>query len=319
MKKVSLLFLLGVAACSPDFKYHAGAKMGMIERAYPAPGFVDFLAIDGDTAWTTNSGRVEQWTRDGLRSEVAIPRPCGTMAVLEGSLWVANCEDLNLYRVDTETATITAVIETGIAEPRGETNVVAGAGSVWVPSDAAGIISRIDPATNEVVASVEVAPGTFFLAFGFGSLWAVSSEKQMLQRIDPSTNSVSGTAELGNQPGFLTAGEGAVWVQEQQDGTVAKILPDELYVAARTKVGETLLYGDIDVGGGKVWLRTTEDQIFVTLDAESGEILGRYGEAVGSGAIRFTRDGVWTSAHDIDRISWWSNSAEKHADHAETY
>lgn len=308
MKRASLLFVLGVAACSPEPINNADQEVGLEERAYPAPGFVDFLAVDGETVWTTNRRRVEQWARDGLRSKVPIPGPCGTMVVHEASLWVANCEDLNLYRVDTDTATVTTVIETGIAEPRGETNVVAGAGSIWVPSDSAGIISRIDPATNEVVARIEVVPGTFFLAFGFDSLWAVSSERQLLQRIDPSSNSISGTAELGNQPGFLVAGEGAVWVQEQQDGTVAKILPDELSLAARTMVGETLLYGDIDVGGGKVWLRTTEDQTFVTLDAESGEILTRYGEAAGSGAIRFTEEGIWTSAHDIERMSWWSKS-----------
>ncbi|NNF94293.1 MAG: hypothetical protein HKM91_06840 [Altererythrobacter sp.] len=201
------------------------------------------------------------------------------------------------------------IIETGIAEPRGETNVVAGAGSIWVPSDAAGVISRIDPVSNEVVAEVGVVSGTFFLAFGFDHLWAVSSERQLLQKIDPSTNSVSGTVDLGHQPGFLVAGEGAVWVQEQKDGTVAKILPEALIVSERTKIGETLLYGDIDVGGGKVWLRTTEDQVFVTLDAESGEILEKYGDPAGSGAIRFTTAGVWTSAHDIERMSWWSNSA----------
>lgn len=311
VKKAILLFALGVAACSPEPENDADAEMILEERAYDAPGFVDFLAVDGETVWTTNRGRVEQWSLDGIKADVVIPGPCGTMAVLEASLWVANCKDLNLYRVDTQTATVSAIIETGIAEPRGETNVVAGAGSIWVPSDAAGIISRIDPSSNEVIAEVEVVPGTFFLAFGFDSLWAVSSEKQLLQRIDPATNSVSGTVELGNQPGFLVAGEGAVWVQEQKDGTVARILPETLAVSGRTKIGESLLYGDIDVGGGKVWLRTTEEQVFVTLDAENGAILERYGDPAGSGAIRFTKTGVWTSAHDIERMSWWSNSAEK--------
>ncbi len=309
MFRAVLLFLIGVAACSPHAETDIVSEMLLEERAYDAPGFVDFLAVDGKTVWTTNRGRVEQWSFDGLKADVAIPGPCGTMGVLETSLWVANCKDLNIYRVDTQTATVMTIIETGIAEPRGETNVVAGAGSIWVPSDAAGVISRIDPASNEVVARVEVVPGTFFLAFGFDHLWAVSSERQLLQRIDPSTNSVSGTVELGNQPGFLVAGEGAVWVQEQEDGTVAKILPDALTVSERTKIGDTLLYGDIDVGGGKVWLRTTEDQVFVALDAESGEILEKYGDPAGSGAIRFTTAGVWTSAHDIERMSWWSNSA----------
>ncbi len=279
------------------------------EKVIAVPGFVDFLTIDGDMVWATNRGRVEQFNTDGLVASVAIPKPCGTMALIAGSLWVANCEGANLYRVDTATAKVQTVIETGIAEPRGETNVVAGAGSVWVPSDAAGKIARIDPATNAVMATVDVVPKTFFLAFGLGALWAVSSDEQLLQRIDPATNTVTGSVKLGKQPGFLTAGEGAVWVQEQGDGTVARVDPETLAVTGRTKVGETLLYGDIDVADGKVWLRTTQDQTFVVIDAQTLEILGRVGRAEGSGAIRYTPRGVWTSAHDVLSINWWTRDA----------
>ena len=106
--------------------------------------------------------------------------------------------------------------------------------------------------------------------------------------------------------GFLAAGEGAVWVQEQGDGTVAKIDPATATVVSRTKVGDNLKYGDIDTGDGKVWLRTTDEQTFVILDAKSGEVLSRLGKAAGSGALRYTPDGVWTTAHDVHTLSWWS-------------
>ena len=177
-----------------------------------------------------------------------------------------------------------------------------------MPSDAEGKIARIDPETNEVIATVDVAPQTFFLAYGLDALWAVSSDGQSIERIDPATNKVTGSAELGKQPGFLAAGEGGVWVQEQGDGTVARIDPATVTVTGRTKVGDSLLYGDIDTGGGIVWLRTTDDQTFVAIDAETMEILARPGAAAGSGAIRYTPDGIWTSAHDIHSISWWSSA-----------
>jgi len=303
-----------VSACAPA-ESETDASNGPLEFAetvVEVPGFVDFLTIHGDTVWATNAdreaavGRVEQWSTEGLVATVEVPRPCGTMAYADGAIWAANCTDLNLYRINTETAEIDAILETGIAEPRGETNVVAGAGSVWVPSDAEGKISRIDPATNEVIATVDVVAGTFFLAFGMDAVWAVASGQNLLQKIDPATNEVVGSVELGAQPGFLAAGEGYVWVQEQGDGTVAKIDPDSVEVVARTEVGESLLYGDIDVGEGKVWLRTTEDQTFVVIDAETTEILARVGRPEGSGAIRYTPDGVWTSAHDVFSINWWT-------------
>ncbi len=306
-----VIALMSCTACVNDPAVQAGsgpAPLAFDEKIIAVPGFVDFLTVDDDTVWATNRGRVEQVSSDGVIKSVAIPKPCGTMALLAGSLWVANCVDANLYRVDTQTANVQAVIETGIAEPRGETNVVAGAGSVWVPSDAAGKIARVDPATNTVIATIDVAPKTFFLAYGLDVLWAVSSDERLLQRIDPATNTVTGSVELGNQPGFLTAGEGAVWVQEQGDGTVARVDPETVKVTGRTKVGETLLYGDIDAADGKVWLRTTQDQTFVVIDAQTLEILARVGRAEGSGAIRYTPAGIWTSAHDVLSVNWWTNA-----------
>lgn len=305
MKRPLFSSLFAAALCAGAPPQDSGS-IAFDERVIEAPGFVDFLTIDEDTVWATNRGQVEQWSTTGLVAKVELPRPCGTMAALAGSLWVANCNGGNLYRINMETAEVEAIIETGIAEPRGETNVVAGAGSVWVPSDAAGKIARIDPATNEVIAKVDVVEDTFFLAYGMGALWAVSSGSKLLQKIDPVTNTVVGSVELGEQPGFLAAGEGAVWVQEQGAGTVARVDPDSIEVLGRTKVGETLLYGDIDTGDGKVWLRTTEDQTFVVIDAATGEILARVGRAEGSGAIRYTPQGVWTSAHDVYSLNWWT-------------
>lgn len=223
---------------------------------------------------------------------------------------MADCKDRTLSRIDLKTAKITAVIPTGIGSPDGELNVAAGGGSIWVASDAKGVIARVDPASNRVTASVEVVPGSYYLAFGFGSLWAVSAARQTLQKIDPRTNAVVKTTSLGRMPGFLAAGEGAVWVQEQGDGTVARIDPKTGEVSGRVKVGETLKYGDIDTGGGKIWLRTTASQTFVVIDPKTLAVKARAGKASGSGALRYTPAGVWTSAHDIQTLSWWGNPAK---------
>lgn len=286
------------------------AAQAQEEQVLQVPGFADFLAVDGKSVWTTNAGRVERWSRKGKLAEVAMSKPCGAMAILGGSLWVADCKENALVRIDTRTARKIATIPTGLAST-GELNVVAGAGSIWVASDnIAGKVSRVDPATNAVIATIAVDPGTWYLAFGHGSLWAVSSDKQSIQRIDPQTNSVTKRTTLGKQPGFLAAGEGAVWVQEQGDGTVARIDPATGEISGRVKVGETLNYGDIDTGAGMVWLRTTEDQTFVAIDPQSMTVRARMGKAEGSGAIRFTRAGLWTSAHDVHTLTWWPKPAK---------
>lgn len=280
------------------------------ETVLSVPGYADFLVVDRTAVWVTNEGRVERWSKNGKLAEVAMSEPCGAMAIASGSLWVADCKDRTLIRIDLKTARKIATIPTGIANPKGELNVVAGAESVWVASDEEGAIARVDPASNHVVAKVRVDSGSYYLAYGFGSLWAVSASRQSLQKIDPRTNAVVKRADLGQSPGFMVAGEGAVWVQEQGDGTVARIDPQTVKVSDRVKIGETLKYGDIDVGGGKVWLRTTADQTFVVIDAKSMKIRARVGRSVGSGALRYTRAGIWTTAHDLHTVSWWRTPAK---------
>ncbi|MEW9857063.1 YncE family protein [Novosphingobium sp. M1R2S20] len=280
------------------------------EEVVPVPGFADFLAVDGNSVWVTNRGRVERWSREGKLAEVPMTRPCGTMSIAYGALWVADCQEKTLNRIDIKTAKRTHVIPTGIGSPDGEMNVVTGAGSVWVATDAEGAISRVDPETNSVVAKVKTKPLAVYLAFGEGALWAVSAKERTLERIDPSTNEVVATVPVGSQPGFLAAGEGSVWVQEQGDGTVAAIDPATNAVRGRVEVGKTLKYGDIDTGGGKVWLRTTEDQMFAVIDPKTLTVTARLGKPSGSGALRYTPAGVWTSAHDLHSLSWWSNPSE---------
>jgi DNA-binding beta-propeller fold protein YncE len=298
-----------VMAAGAGFALGTVASAAPVETVINVPGFADFLAIDGDSVWATNKGRVERWSKAGKRAEVAMTHPCGAMTISAGSLWVADCKEKTVNRIDIKTAKRTAIIKTGLASPDGEMNVASGAGSVWVASDKAGLVARIDPATNTVIASVKVEPGSCYLAFGEGALWVVSAGSRTVQKVDPTTNTTVKTTRLGKAPGFLAAGEGGVWVQEQGDGTVARIDPTTVEITGRVKIDETLKWGDIDTGGGKVWLRTTVGQTFVVFDPKSLSILARVGPAAGSGALRYTPDGIWTSAHDVHTLSWWADPA----------
>ena len=301
--------LWAVLAWSGSLALAPAAGAAPVETVIKVPGFADFLAVDGDTVWTTNKGRVERWSKAGKLAEVPLAGACGAMTISAGTLWVADCKAMTVNRIDIRANRVAAVIPTGLASPDGEMNVVSGAGSIWVASDKSGVIARIDPATNTVIASIKVEPGTSYLAFGEGALWAVSAPAQTVQKIDPGKNTAVATTRLGKAPGFLAAGEGAVWVQEQGDGAVARIDPATGGVTGRVKVDATLKWGDIDTGGGKVWLRTTAGQTFVVLDPKSLAILARVGAPVGSGALRYTPDGIWTSAHDVHTLSWWADPA----------
>ncbi len=308
---LGMALMAAAAAIASGNASAAPAPLASEDIVLTVPGFADFLAVDGENVWITNKGRVELWSRQAKLAEVAMAKPCGGMTVAFGSLWVADCQHRRVNRIDTGMSSFIAVIPTGLTTVTGgELNVVSGAGSVWAPSDDAGMIARIDPATNTVIASVKVDPGTTYLAYGEGALWAVSSKAQTVQKIDPATNRVVGKARLGKQPAFLAAGEGGVWVQEQGDGTLARVDPRTVEVTGRTKVGADWMYGDIDTGGGKVWLRTTADQVMVVVDPKSMAVLGRFGKPAGSGALRYVGPGLWTSAHDVHTLSWWGTGGK---------
>jgi len=280
-------------------------------RTIVLPGSADFFVADGAAVWVTNRGRIEKLDidHDGPVATVAIPSPCGVMALGFGSVWVANCRDASIYRVDLLTLSVTAVIPTGLADSEGELSLAAGAGSVWVLSDRAGVLSRIDPATNEVSARIAVAPLSYAAAFGFGSVWITntgdpaSSRAGTVQRIDPRTNQVVSTIAVGPTPRFLDAGEGGVWTLNQGDGSVSRIDPATNTVVATIMVpGADGDGGDIAVGAGRVWVRATKTLLSV-VDPATNAVTEQFGPPAGSGAVRVAGRHVWISAHDV-QTAW---------------
>jgi len=270
--------------------------------AIEVPDFGDFLTTDGDTVWMTNIKRIERWSIGGRTASVAVPRPCGAPVVAFEALWVTDCETKSLVRIDRRRATVTARIPTGIADPDGEMSLAAGAGAIWMATDPTGIVSRIDPAKNRVVATIKVAPESRGVAFGFGSAWVTNAKSASVQRIDVKSDRVVATIPVGKSPGFITTGEGAVWVQNQADGTVTRIDPKHDRVAATIKVGRDLIYGDIATGAGRVWVRTTGDQLLAVIDPWTNRIVARLGKPRGSGAVRYGGGRVWVTAHDVHRL-----------------
>jgi len=99
------------------------------------------------------------------------------MAIGFGSLWVANCKDGSLNRIDLEARRVSAVIPTGLADPDGELSIAVGAESVWLLTDERGVLSRVDPQTNRVSEQIKVAPYSYAAVFGFGSVWITNTGK----------------------------------------------------------------------------------------------------------------------------------------------
>lgn len=272
------------------------------------PGFTDFLVADGEAVWTTNEHRVEKLDREhpGPIATVIVPNPCGAMEIGFQALWVANCQDSSLYRIDLKSTRVTAVIPTGLADPNGELSVAVGAGSVWLLTDQNGVLSRVDPEQNRVSARIKVAAYSYAAAFGFGSVWITNTGKEnaangLVQRIDPDTNRVVATIPVGPTPRFLAVGEGAVWTLNQGDGSVTRIDPIWNKVVATIATGVEGPGGDIATRLGAVWVRASKVLLSV-IQPSTNLVIRRFGPTAGSGAVRIAGKFVWVTAHDTHTV-----------------
>jgi virginiamycin B lyase len=86
-----------------------------------------------------------------------------------------------------------------------------GEGTVWTLNQGDGSVSRVDPKTNRVVATIATGvPGTGGdIAVGEGSVW-VTMDEVPLMRIDVATNKVV-QQWLGPGGDSLRVGLGSVW------------------------------------------------------------------------------------------------------------
>jgi hypothetical protein len=143
-----------------------------------------------------------------------------------GSLWVEDTSSATVSRVSISTGKRTAAISVGFS-PYDATFAY---GAAWVTSNGSGELERIDPARNRVVKRWKLAQATGVVA-AFGSVWAAGPDGVI--RVDPATNALLATVQVDGGAGWTAATADAVWVTtptglariDPQTNTVAATVP----------------------------------------------------------------------------------------------
>jgi virginiamycin B lyase len=256
-------------------------------------GNPDWMAATADSIWVTSGKvnhviRIDQATNQAV-VVVTVHTPCSGLAVAFGSLWVPSCGDKSLVRLDQETGALQATVRVGPANDEG--SVTAGAGSVWIVTSDKGELTRIDGATNKVVAQIKLPAGSFNPLFAEGSVWVSSNAGNVLIRVDPATNKVVGSTAVGPMPRFLTYGEGSIWVLNQGDGTVSRVDARTGKLVATIAAGIPGEGGEIAFGAGSVW--ATEMEFPLTrIDASTNKVAAQWHGGAGD-SVRFAFGSVW--------------------------
>ena len=265
------------------------------DAVFEVPGNPDWITVD-ESVWISNYPkgsvtRLDPKTNKVLGVIATGSKPCSGLAAGFGSLWVPNCGDQNLARVDLKTGEVKTRIPIAIADSEG--GIATGAGSVWIVTDSKGTLARLDPDTDKVVASIPLPAGSYVPAFGEGSLWVTCTDKDVVSRIDPRTNLIVETIKTGKKPRFLTIGEGAVWVLNQGDGSVTRIDPATNKVVATIELGVPGDGGDISAGEGSVWVTSFEFPL-TRIDPVRNKVTHQFA-GPGGDAVRAGLGSVWLS------------------------
>jgi virginiamycin B lyase len=146
--------------------------------------------------------------------------------------------------------------------------------SVWISNKPKNNLTRIDPKTNRILATIttgkEPCAG---LAIGFGSVWVPNCGDQTISRFDARTAKLQATVPvtIADTEGTIAAGEGSVWMPTDASGAMAQIDPDTDKVVARIPVPAGSFAAV--VGEGAVWVTCTKSNLVSRVDPKSGKVI----------------------------------------------
>jgi hypothetical protein len=180
-------------------------------------------------------------------------------------------------------------------------------GSVWVLTldgeimgeDVPPSVQRIDPATNEIVASVEL-PGRLCQGIGASpeALWACGPDG--LVRIDPATNTVVAEVPFDAPLGIsrIAYGAGSVWAFATSTvgpDTVVRIDPATNAITATVPLGHVA--GTMAFGHDALWVTSPTDDVLLRIDPATNAVEPWATGVEGAGQVAVADDGVWVSLY----------------------
>ena len=267
------------------------------------------FAVTPDGVWVSNRAagtltRIDPKTNAMGTPIVVGKEPCFTVLSAFKSLWAPLCGGPGLARVDIPSSTESAAAGTKPAPPkppvvisvgiRSAGPIVTGTSSIWMITDTAGTLARIDPDTNAIVAEITVPAGSSAMAFGENSVWITSESKDILTRINGSTNVVTEHIKIGRGPSAVAVGDGAVWTLNAGDGSVSRVDPKTNKVTTTIKTGVTGKGGSIAVGEGSVWVSALGMPL-TRLDPVTNRMVQQF-SGPGGGALAVGLKSLWISA-----------------------
>ena len=203
-------------------------RSGRVLKTIDVGGEPGAIALGGGRVWIADeSGRgVTAVNSEGGRVyRRGLPPQTTRLRLAFGAhgLWVSIAGTGSVRRVDPADFIAGEPIRVG----RGPAGVTIADGFVWVANSRSGTVSKVDPATRQLLGDpIEVGGHPGGIDAGTSAVWVANAADDTVTRIDTETGEPKGAAiEVGPEPGAVAVGGDAVWVANNGDGTVTRIEP----------------------------------------------------------------------------------------------
>ncbi len=128
-------------------------------------------------------------------------------------------------------------------------------------------------------------------------VWVSNAPKNSVSRLDPKTNKVLATISVGKEPGSgLATGFGSLWVPNCGDGTISRVDLEKGEVTATFRCPVADSEGGLATGAGSVWAVKDSGDKLVRIDPAKNEIAAEIAVPAGSVAVAFGEGAVWVTS-----------------------
>lgn len=188
------------------------------------------IAYGAGAVWAINYKFVGETDHSTLtRVDTLTNRPSGSLRMVEptsvvagaGGVWVGTDISPIVYRIDP--ATVRVIAQVKVCGGRGGPQLAIADRAIWAANAACGTVSRINPRSGSVRATIKVCraldiqcggPIGLVLSSGGGYLWVFDEPgpHNRFARIDPGTGRVTPGPRIPTGVGPIQATAGSVWI-----------------------------------------------------------------------------------------------------------
>jgi len=185
---------------------------------------------------------------------------CAGVRATDGAIWVLLTKSLDgtvtsLARIDPATNQIAQTFDAG----NNASQFAITGDSLWVVTDPDGTVKRIDPKTQQVIATIPFEAPSTYSALGSdiiernGEIWVAAHGDQALVHIDPKTNKIVERFQIGIAGDEISPLGDSLWISSFDNGKVIRFdLTTKKVVAS------------IDASGSPIGLLATQNGVWIS-------------------------------------------------------